>query len=202
MKIAIIGAKNVGSVLARKWAAAGHQVTLGVRNVNNPNVVSLAKSLSCSVKSVGEAIGDGEVVVFAIPGNAMDDTLQMYGTLLDKKIVIDAANRIGGATMNSAESFAKNAPGAALFRAFNSLGWENFENPQFGHLKADLFYCGGDDGEGKSVVESLISDVGLNPLWLGDLSQIHLVDMVGALWFNLVFGQHKGRNLAFKVLTR
>jgi len=48
----------------------------------------------------------------------------------------------------------------------------------------------------------MIEDIGLRPMYLGDNSQIGLVDAVGGLWFALVFGQHKSRHLAFKVLTR
>lgn len=35
MKIAIIGTGNVGGALATKWANAGHQIFLGVQNLDN-----------------------------------------------------------------------------------------------------------------------------------------------------------------------
>jgi hypothetical protein len=140
-------------------------------------------------------------VVFAIPGAAMEETIAAHGPSLAGKIVIDAANRMGGGPMNSAALFAAHAPAAQVYRAFNSLGWENFENPIFDGVQADLFYCG-PGGAGQAAVEGLIRDVGLRPVRLGDMDQVGLVDMIGSLWFALAFGQGMGRELAFKVLTR
>ena len=36
MKIAILGAGNIGATLGGKWLAAGHEVRFGVRDVNSP----------------------------------------------------------------------------------------------------------------------------------------------------------------------
>jgi hypothetical protein len=131
----------------------------------------------------------------------MEETIQAHGPALAGKIVVDAANRMGGGPMNSAALFAAHAPAAQVYRAFNSLGWENFENPLFGGIQADLFYCG-PAGAGQAAVEGLIRDVGLRPMRVGDIGQVGLVDTVGGLWFALAFGQGMGRNLAFKALTR
>lgn len=201
MKIAVLGAKIIGGTLARKWARAGHEVMVGVRNVNNPETQALARELGAAVGTVAEAVAFGEAVVFAIPGNAMAETIAAHGPALAGKIIIDAANRMGGGPMNSAALFAAHAPAAQVYRAFNSLGWENFENPQFGDIQADLFYCG-PGGATQAAVEGLIGDVGLRPVRLGDLGQVGLVDTIGGLWFALAFGQGMGRHLAFKVLTR
>jgi hypothetical protein len=196
-----LGAKIIGSTLGRKWARAGHEVMFGVRNVDNPEVQALAQELGATVGTLTNAIAFGDVVVFAIPGGAMDETIQTHAGALGNKTVIDAANRMSGGEMNSAAAFAAHTPSAKVYRAFNSLGWENFENPQFGDVQADLLYCG-PGGEAQLLVEKLIRDVGLRPVRLGDLSQVHLVDMVASLWFALAFGQGMGRQLAFKVLTR
>jgi hypothetical protein len=201
MKVAVLGAKIIGSTLARKWARAGHDVMFGVRTVDNPEVQALARELGASVGAVGQAIAFGEVIVFAIPGSAMEETIQAHGPALAGKIVVDAANRMGGGAMNSAALFAAHAPAAQVYRAFNSLGWENFENPVFDGVPADLFYCG-PAAAGQAAVEGLIRDVGLRPVRLGDIGQVGLVDMIGSLWFALAFGQGMGRHLAFKVLTR
>ena len=202
MNISILGAKAIGSTLARKWAAAGHRSSV-CETSTGPTYESLVRELGdqATVSSIEEAIAFGQVVVFAIPGNAMEETIRIHSPLLNGKIVIDASNKAGGPVMNSADAFARHASGAKVFRAFNSLGWENFENPRFGETVADLFYCGAAD-EAQSVVERLIGDVGLRPIRLGGLDKVDLVDSVAALWFALAFGQKMGRHLAFKVLTR
>lgn len=174
-----------------------------LRHIDNPDVQALVDELGsrASVGSALEAIAFGDVVVFAILGSAMDETIQAHAEVLNGKIAIDAANKMNGDEMNSVRAFQTHTPQTKVFRAFNNMGWENFENPTFGDLQADLFYCG-EDGQARPVVEGLIRDVGLNPVSVGGLDQVHLVDMVTRLWFALVRGQNLGRELAFKVLRR
>jgi hypothetical protein len=60
----------------------------------------------------------------------------------------------------------------------------------------------GPDGEERSKVEKLISDVGQNPLFLDGADSVDIVDNVLKLWFSLASGREMGRSLAFKLLTR
>jgi 8-hydroxy-5-deazaflavin:NADPH oxidoreductase len=146
-------------------------------------------------------LGAGNIVVMALPGTAMESSIKANSAQLDDKIIIDTANRLGGGPMNSLATFQQFTPHAQIYRAFNTLGWENFADPLFDGIPADLFYCG-PDGEPQKAVEQLISDIGLRPIYLGGVEQTSLVDSIGSLWFALVFGQRKGRHLAFKVLSR
>ncbi len=202
MKIAVLGYKTIGRTLGKKWIQAGHTVVFGVRQVDNEEVQALVKSLGnrATADTVANAIRLGEAVVFAIPGEAMEETIAAYAQALDGKTIIDAANRMRGGPMNSAAMFAAHAPTAKVFRAFNSLGWENFENPRFGDLQADLFYCG-PEGKARADVEKLIADVGLRPICVGGIDQVQVVDSVTSLWFALVRQQGMRRHLAFKVLN-
>jgi predicted dinucleotide-binding enzyme len=201
MKIGVLGAKAIGGTLGGKWVRAGHQVRFGVRHVDNPQVRALVEELgeNASVGSVAQAIAFGDVVVFAIPGQAMDETIQSHAGALNGKVVIDVANKMGGGVMNSAATFGAYAPQAAVFRAFNNIGWENFESPVFDGIQADLFYCG-NNGMAKTAVEELIRAVGLNPVYVGDLDKVGLVDAITSLWFALAYEQGMGRHLAFKLL--
>ncbi|MBI4927728.1 MAG: NAD(P)-binding domain-containing protein [Anaerolineae bacterium] len=200
MKIAVLGAKIIGSTLARKWAAAGHDIKLGVRNVDNPETLTLAHELGvrASVGSTAEAIAFGEVVLFAIPGDAMEQVVHQYGSALNGKIVIDAANRIGSPIPNSLAIFEEYAPQAVYARAFNNLGWENFAEPALNDTQIDLIYCC--EPGARETLDGLIRDVGLNPVWVGGNNKIELVDLVLRLWFNLAYEQKMGRRLAFKVM--
>lgn len=205
LTVAVLGAGNIGGTLGRKWLSAGHRVAFGVNDPQGPKAQALRSGLGdkATIGLGAEVLAaNPDVVIMALPGGAMDEAIETYAARLDGRIIIDAANRLGGSS--SAHSFAslhKHTPKAYLFRAFNTLGWENFADPVFGDIRADLFYCG-PDGEPRAVVERLITDVGLNPVRLGDVDAVGLVDSVASLWFALAFGQKKGRNLAFKVLTR
>ena len=203
MNIAVLGCGNIGGTLGAKWARAGHQVTFGARRPDDPETQAQVGALgpSASLTTIGEAIPAGQVVLFAIPGSAMDQTIAANAAALAGKIVIDSANKLGQQPAHSLAAFAAHAPTAQVFRAFNNLGWENFENPRYGDQAADLFYCGA-AGEARSTVEGLIGDVGLHPVCLGGLDQADTVDALLRVWMALVRGQGLGRGVAFKLLRR
>lgn len=203
LKIVVLGAGNIGGTLGRKWSAAGHQVTFGVSDPKGPRSQALRAELGDKIKigTVEDVLQAGDVVVMALPGGAMETTITTNAAQLDGRIIIDSANRMRGGPMNSLATFQAHTPRAQVYRAFNTLGWENFADPLFSGIPADLFYCG-PAGDSNDMVTRMIEDIGLRPMYLGDNSQIDLVDAVGRIWFALVFGQHKSRHLAFKVLTR
>jgi hypothetical protein len=120
---------------------------------------------------------------------------------LDGRVIVDATNRMGGGPMNSLAAIQAHSPAARIYRAFNSVGWENFADPVFDGVAADLFYCG-PEGDGRDMVERLIADAGLRPMYVGGPEQAGLVDGVASRWFALAMGQRHGRRLAFKVLSR
>ena len=202
--VAVLGAGNIGGTLGRKWSSAGHTVAFGVYDPNGKRAQALRSELGDKViiGSLVEALSaNPDVVVMAIPGAVMDATITKYASQLDGRTIIDTANRMGGGPMNSFATLQQHTPRAHIFRAFNTLGWENFANPEFEGGTADLFYCG-PDGEARGAVEQLITNIGLRPMYLGGVEQVGLVDAVVGLWFALAVGQGKGRHLAFKVLTR
>jgi predicted dinucleotide-binding enzyme len=204
LTIAVLGGGNIGGTLGRKWVAAGHPVAFGVNDPDGPHARTLRSELGdqVNVGSLADALDrNPDVVLMAIPGAAMDVVIPQHGALLDGCIIIDAANRLGGGPMNSFATLQQHTARARLYRAFNTLGWENFADPNFGGVQADLFYCG-TDGESRAVVEQLIGEVGLRPIYLGGVEQVDLVDSVLRLWFTLSRGQGWGRHFAFKVLSQ
>jgi hypothetical protein len=202
MRITVIGAGAIGSTLGRAWVQAGHTVQFGLRRPYSPEAQALAQELgpAASVTSIADSLTGGNVIVFAIPGQGMAATISDHAAALADTIVIDAANRVGSATLNSLADFQCHAPSAQVFRAFNTLGWENFAAPRFASLQADLFYCG-PDGAARGSIEQLIADVGLRPIWLGGSEQTELIDALAKVWFSLAIGQRRGRHLALKLLT-
>lgn len=200
-RIAVLGAGRIGGTLGRKWVAAGHQVVFGVTDPAGEKSQALRADLGdkADIHTAAAAIQDADVVVFAIPGGAMEDAIAANGAALDGKLVIDTANRMGESVTNSRAAFQRHAPRARYVRAFNSLGVENFADPNFNGVTADLFYAGPEAD--RELVERLIGAIGLNPMRLGDEAQVGLVDAAASLWFALALGQKRGRHLAFKVLT-
>jgi predicted dinucleotide-binding enzyme len=187
MRIAVIGAGNIGRTLGGKWEAAGHDVVYGVRSPGAPGT-----------EPVTEAVAFAEVVVLAIPGAAAKDLIAALGAGLAGKVVIDATNDVqGDGRLHALEEL---ADGAHPVRAFNTLGWENFADPVIDGVTADLFYAA-EEGHAREVAERLVADVGLRPVWLGGVETFDLVDSLTRLWFTLAFQRKLGRRLAFKMLV-
>ena len=215
-RIAILGAGDVAGTLGSKWLATGHQVVFGVRNPDSENVAALRARLGdqAEVDTIAGALSGSDVVLIAISGGAVAELVSDHGQQLDGRIVIDATNqRVKGQAeatgewgerhaLNSVGVVREHAPGAAVYRAFNSYAWEVFANPVFGDRRADLFYCG-PEGDGRVIVEQLIGDVGLRPVRVGDLDRVEAVDNVLELWASLAMFEGKGRaSVAFAMLDR
>ena len=216
LRIAILGAGDIGSTLGRKWVDAGHTVSYGVRDTASSRAQQLRQDLGerAGIGAPADALAGSEVVLLAVTGSAVADLVLANAAHLAGKIVIDATNqRVKGQaeatgawgeknTLNSHAVLAANAPDVIYYRAFNSYAWEIFANPDFGSVAADLFYCG-PAGDTLPVVEQLIADVGLNPVHLGGLDQLETADNLLALWAALAMFQGKGRDrTAFKMLNR
>lgn len=187
MKIAVIGAGNIGRTLGGAWATAGHDVVFGLRAPG-----------AAGTESIPAAVAGAEVVVLAIPGSAAKEVIASLGQGLGGKVVIDATNDVQGT--GALHALDELADGAHPVRAFNTIGWENLANPTFDGVTADLFYAA-EAGRAHDVAEQLIADVGLRPVWVGGLDSIDVVDALARLWFTLVFQRKLGRRLAFKMLT-
>ncbi len=201
MKIAILGTGNIGGTLGRKWAAAGHTVIFGTREPEAAKVQALLAEVGHGATAVAipDAIAQVEVVLFAIPGRAVSETAVQLGRQLNGKLLIDATNNVGQQPMHNLNVLRQAAPDSPLFRAFSTLGWENFAEPVIDGQQVDLFYCG-DAREGNTAVAQLISEIGLRPIYLGGVEQVELVDALTRLWFALAFQQGKGRRLALRLI--
>lgn len=124
MKIAILGAGNVGGTLGRKFAEAGHAIYFGVPN---PSEHADKKSFA-KVGNVADAAQDAEAILLAVPYDAVADALRECGDVTGKT-VIDATNPLKfadgklsltiGFETSGAEKVAALAVGAKIVKCFN-----------------------------------------------------------------------------------
>jgi predicted dinucleotide-binding enzyme len=191
MRIAVIGKGNIGGSLGSKWRAAGYDVVFGARDASGDG----PGPGGAPVLGVGDALLDADVVLLAVPGQAVADVLSEQGAALAGKIVIDAVNRMGAPEFDSRALIADAAPQARYVRAFNSLGWENFATPLPG---TSLFFAA--DPEARPVAEELIAAVGLEPVFVGDATATPTVDALAPLWFALVKQNGGQRRLALRMI--
>ena len=186
MHIAILGAGNVGTTLGRRFAQAGHDVTYGVRDTNDPKHARAAGERQ-RVRAIADAAADADLVVLTTSWAGAQDALAAAGDLTGK-ILVDATNPIGpgmvlthGTTDSGAEQVARWAPGARVVKAFNSIGREVMADPLFNGSRAVLFMCG-DDREACAQAASLASEIGFDPLVIGPLARARFIEPAALVW--------------------
>jgi predicted dinucleotide-binding enzyme len=203
MKIAILGKGNVGSTLGAGWAARGHEVIFGVRDPNKGSAVANTKAAS-----VKEAAQAGEVVVLAVPWNAVPAALRSAGNL-NGKILLDATNPLlpdlsgidAPEGISGGEQVASLVPGVPVVKIFNTTGYPNMANPDYNGQRATMFYCG-DELEAKKVAASLAEDLGFEAVDAGPLREARCLEPLALLWIHLALKQGLGVNIAFKLMRR
>ena len=201
-RIAVIGAGNVGGALGKRFREAGHTVVWGVPEPTNPKYEGLATA------TVANATLDAEFVVFAVPWGAARAAIDSAENLVGK-IVIDAMNPIaddfsdlvplGG--ISAAEHVAKWTPGATVVKAFNTVGSNIMENPQFGSVRATMLIAS-DDAEAKAAVLALAEQIGFAPVDAGPLSMARHLESFAWVWITLAAKLGHGREMVFELLKR
>src|SRR3954470_18195949 len=190
----MIGTGFIGGTLGRAFARAGERVVFGSRHPEPDDVGDVAGVEGASVAPVGEALAAADVVVLAVPGKSVADLVAEHGGALSGKLIIDATNQMGADVANCRGSLPGNVRYA---RAFNTLGGENFADPVFADGPADLFFSA---AEGDRVaVETLITDVGLRPIYVG-ADQESILDALFKLCIALAMTQGRGRRIALRLV--
>lgn len=195
MSIAVIGTGRIGSTVGRAFQRAALDVVYGSRDPAN---AALANEPGAEVTKVEQALAGARTVVLTIPGTEVESFLAAYGPALDDVLIVDATNKFTESVMHSAAEVARYAPGARYARAFNTLGVENLEVPEYGGVQGDLFFSS--STQDQDTVAGLIAAVGLHPVYLGP-DQWALLDEVLRLWYTLTMVGGHGRRVGFKVLT-
>ena len=204
MNIAIIGTGNVGGSLAQSWAEAGHQITLGVRDLQNFKGQDLLAHANITASSIAEAAQQSEVILIAATPVATASVASALGDVKGK-VIIDAMNSLRAKPEgyeHSFEALEALLPEADVVKCFNTTGFENMRNAQYGEEHADMFMAG-DSDRAKEVATALAKDCGFETCWdFGGSAQAGLLEQLAFCWINLAIFQGNGRNIAFKVLTR
>lgn len=198
MRIAILGAGNVGGGLGKAFAAVGHDVVFGVRDPESTKTLAaLADIPDAQAASPGDAVEDAEVVVFAVRPVAINATLAELPALAGR-VVIDAMNRFDGDAggHSTTVDLAAALPGAKLVKAFNTIGFENFTTAS-GRTAPAAMFVAGDDADAKRVAMDLAAEIGFRPEDAGGLPNAKVLEEMVKVWMALA--SVHGRGVAFAV---
>lgn len=208
MRIAIIGAGNVGAALGRNWSGKGHAIRYGLRDPGAARYAPLAAS--GALLSPAEAAREADAVVLATPWGAAEAAVRSLGDLGGRPL-LDATNPLAmgpeglglalGHTDSGGERVAAWAPSAAVFKTLNTVGAETMADPS-GFPVPPVMFVAGDDAARKPLVLGLVGDLGFAAVDAGPLRNARLLEAHAMLWIDLALKRGQGRAFAFGLLRR
>jgi predicted dinucleotide-binding enzyme len=181
MRIGIFGTGGMATALSPHWANAGHELRVAGRDP------ARAAALGARTGTWGEVASFADVLLLAVPADAVFEVLTAAGPLRGK-VLVDCTNQPGpdgGLPPGTpvATRIAAAAPDAHVVKAFNLAPADVWRKPP-ATLAVPL--CG-DDPAALDVVRTLVRDVGGKPVFGGGLDRAHLLEATAAfaigLWF-------------------
>ncbi|MFJ8931509.1 NADPH-dependent F420 reductase [Streptomyces sp. NPDC102364] len=195
MRIAIIGAGNVGAALAAATVAAGHTVTVSATSAQKASEVAATAGAQGASDNVG-AVSDAEVVILAVPGNVVADVARDLAPALAGKTVIDASNPLNATFTDldieetaAVQSVQRAVPGVPVVKAFNTVFAGRLGTPSEGDTRFDGYYAG-DDADAKKVVAELLTSLGFRPIDAGGLRMARALEEMAFLNISLNAGNN------------
>ncbi|WP_436100893.1 NADPH-dependent F420 reductase [Pararhizobium sp. LjRoot238] len=192
MKVAVIGTGNMGSGFARAFASAGVDLVIGHRDP--AKAAALAAELGATVEGggIGAAVRLGDIVLLALPYQAVASVLSEAGDLTGK-ILIDISNPITadykelllGHTTSAAEEIQKVAAGAQVVKAFNTI-FAGLISPEARASKKLQTFVAGDDADATAKIRELAEKLSFEAVNAGPLSNSRFLEPIGEM--NIHFG--------------
>jgi 8-hydroxy-5-deazaflavin:NADPH oxidoreductase len=196
MKIGILGSGTVGKTLAAGFLKHGHQVMLGTRDPQKPDVQKwLQETPGASAGTFEQTAQFGEFIVLATSGQVTPDAIALAGPdNFTGKTVMDATNPIAegplvggilpfftGPNESLGERIQALLPRAHVVKAFNSVGAVRMVNPSYQQGSPTMFYCG-DSAEAKQAVSTIIQQFGWQPYDCGGIIAARAIEPLCMLW--------------------
>jgi 8-hydroxy-5-deazaflavin:NADPH oxidoreductase len=204
MKLGVVGAGRIGGNCARQAIKAGHEAMLSFSR-DPERLQALADELGdrASVGSPREAAEFGDLVIFSVPWDLIDEAIEQAGPL-EGKIVVDTTNQFGQVSLpdagqTAAQLNAGRMAGARYTKSFNTLtsGFQEDVADREGEERVVQWICG-DDQEAKATLAGLIEEMGYVPIDLGGTAGCEVMEAPrreGA-----VYGQEYRRAEALEVV--
>ncbi len=213
MKIAIIGAGNVGGTLGAAWAQkAGHDILFGVRNPGAEKTQALVQKIGGKARAVApaDATAAADFTVLTTPWPQAEAAIRSLGNV-NGKIILDATNPLArgadgitleiGHSTSAGEKVQGWAVGASVFKTLNTTGFGNMAEPIYHGVKSVMFVAG-DDAANKPKVIDLVAQLGFDVIDAGPLRNARLLEAHALLWIDLSLARGLGRDWAFARVKR
>jgi len=199
LRFAVLGGTGKeGSGLALRWAAAGHEVTLGSRELDKAGRAAAELNTTLGQNSVRgmvnrDAAAQAEVVVMAVPYAAHASTLESVRDVVQGKVFVDVTVPLDPANVRRVKM---PAAGSASLEAQQLLGETvrvvaAFQNISAEHLKSlgreidcDVLVCG-NNSDAKNLVIELAQAAHMRAWDAGPIENAQVVEGLTSVLINL-----------------
>jgi 8-hydroxy-5-deazaflavin:NADPH oxidoreductase len=181
----------MGSALARRLAAAGHEVRVGSRDRERGREKA-AQAAAAFGGTCRAAAANADVVVLAVPWDATLDTLRLLGDL-DGAVLVDVTNpfdevatgdRDAGRS-SGAERIQAFVPRTRVVKAWNHVYSAVIRRGHTFDGAAPTVFVAGDDPDAKELVGRLVRDTGFEPADAGPLISARYLEPLAGLMTTL-----------------
>jgi predicted dinucleotide-binding enzyme len=179
LRIGVVGAGWLGGTVGAQWIKAGHEVMFSSRNPEElrPLVESLGPLASAGTPR--EAAAFGEIILIAVPYDAIPQLGKDLADPWKGKIILDACNPPpSDSNPLSVESVAngvgatstKYLPGTRLVRAFSAVDASAVESSARRNGQKLAVPIASDDNAALLIAAHLVRDAGCTPVVVGNLA--------------------------------
>lgn len=172
-RIGVLGTGAVGRRLAGGFRGRGHQVMIGSRDPEKPELREWLSGEGAGIEAgtFAEAAGFGELLILAVFGDAAEQMIADAGReSFAGKVVIDAMNPLDFSagfppklSISGEDSLGERVqralPEAKIVKAFNIIGNPYFVDPSFSDGEPTMLIAG-DHADAKRTVTDLLADFG------------------------------------------
>jgi predicted dinucleotide-binding enzyme len=205
MKLGIIGAGSLGTVLGGRLSERGHVIMFG----GGSSARDAAVRQHSQFGSNAEAAAFADVVILAVPFAAIDAALADVGSLTGR-VLWSCVNALKpddtglaiGFDNSAAEEVARRARGARVVAAIPPFA-QAIATGRLAYdrdLEPSVFLCG-DDAGAKAMVEALVRDLGAHPVDAGPLEASRLVEPAMMLAISIAYAGAP-RDVGLRLLER
>ena len=195
MRVAMLGAGNVGKALASSLVGAGHEVVITASKLENARAAAEAAGAEAA-DSNRDAVERADVVVLAVPYRTAETVVRELGDSIAGKIVVDVINRVNLEDpasfldgTSAAEQIQSWAPEARVVKALNYAFAVRMSDPSVDGVATDGFVAANDE-EAKRTVLELVGAIGFRPVDAGPLGMSRALEALAML--NMVAQMRNG----------
>ncbi len=213
-RVGVLGSGEVGCRLAEGFCSRGHDVVIGSRNPDKPELREWrsGSGAGINVGTFTEAAGHGELLVLAVLGDAAKEAIAEAGPAnFAGKVVIDAMNPLDFSagfppklSITGEDSLGERVqralPDARVVKAFNTIGNPYFVDPEFTEGRPTMLIAGNDDAA-KSIVGDVLADFGWpDPVDIGGIEGSRELEAICIAWVK-IGGRRGAWDHGFKLLV-